>query len=454
MRPSRFLLPLVALFCLLSSVPYATGLTQKAANGPSVAITVEKISVVDLAQDHIELSFLLTFLTDMDVSVRQVTFDNVRLNNLPLYVAPVGERFSLKSSESKSLEDPLKVTLFFRDLESVTPLQSALQNRRVTLEGTAYLDGELPALVKLLLLGRRVRVPVSFRQDIPLNIPESGLLQSLAGRALSLAGASVNALSSLTEGLMRRTSAWRDELWKDYAPSLLLGYVHFALRGPKGERLEYEFTGTGYRISERQFVLCKGLVEPWKFDPDIAAAIKFDHFSLDTQSHDVWVWPSGAQIRSASGELNSSTGFHLLAADFKRAAEPSDENVGFYALQSRGRPRKVDIHKRDSASNLMLFEFRNPPALSAPLKRNTSDGKAWDRVAVFRFPGGINERQARADLVFAPAVRAGSLITLQTPVDSSGWGSPLVTQDGIIGLLQDKTSGVFLRDAFNALKLK
>src|SRR5438046_1841119 len=93
---------------------------------PAVRVTIDKVTVLDVAQDRLQLSFLLTFLTDVDVAVRQITFDKVRLNDVPLYVAPVAQKLSLKANQPQPLPEPLKLTLYFRDLDSVRPLQTAL----------------------------------------------------------------------------------------------------------------------------------------------------------------------------------------------------------------------------------------------------------------------------------------------------------------------------------------
>lgn len=421
---------------------------------PHVRAIVDKISVADVSQDRLQLSLLLTLLSDADASVKELTFDNVRLNETPLYLAPVSEKIALKANQPQQLPEPLKLTLFFRDLDSVRPLQTVIAEKRVRLEGSVYLDVELPALTKVLLLGKHVRVPVTFREDTKVNIPENKTLQSAATRVLDAAGIGLGALSFLTEEVMRRSSSWRDQLWKETAPALLLGYVRFTLRTKKGERQDFEYTGVGYRISNGQFILCKSLAEPWKFDPDIASAMKFRGFSLDPAGYDIWVWPLNAPVRDSGNGLEPSAAFRLTQSDFRRVEQPGDENSAFYALQPEGRPKKIDLHKRDSASNLVLFEFRNPPSFSGQTKRSVGDSKSWDRVAVFRFPGGVNDRQARADLVFVPASRNGSTITLETPLDSSAWGSPVVSQDGIVGFLQDKNTAVPLKDALDALKLK
>ena len=449
---TRWLLP-AALICGATATVRSAP-RQSTPGTPVVRVTIDKVSLADVAQDHLQLSFSLTLLADRDVAVRQIAFDNVRLNDVPLYVAPVEQRLSLKANEAQQIGAPLRLSLYFRDLDTVRPLQTLLLDKRVSADGTVYLDAELSPLVKLLLLGRRVRVPVTVHQEVQLNVPDNTLLQSIMPRALGAAELAVSALSSLKEGVLRRTSGWRDELWRDFAPSLLLTYVRFTVRTKSGERIPFEFTGTGYRISPNQFVVCKSLVEPWKFDPDVASALKFGGLSLDRSGYEMSVWPINARLRDDSNQLMNSTGFRLGQGDFRRIYQPSDANASFYALQPAGRPKKIALHKRDSTGNLVLFEFRNSPPFSGPIKKSSEDSKSWDRVAIFRFPGGINERQARADLVFVPASSSGAKITLGTPLDTSAIGSPVITQDGIIGLLQDHAAAVPLDEVFKTLKLK
>ncbi len=83
-RRFRIFLMVCAFTGVLTSAP-----RQARSGPPGVRVTVDKVSVLDVAQDRLQLSFLLTFVTDTDVSVREITFDKVRLNDVPLYVGPV-----------------------------------------------------------------------------------------------------------------------------------------------------------------------------------------------------------------------------------------------------------------------------------------------------------------------------------------------------------------------------
>lgn len=432
------------------------GLQAQGSEGvpPAIVVTIDKVNVVDVAQDHLQLGVSLTLNSATDVAVREITFEGVQLNGLPVYLAPIQERIELKSKQPLQIPDPLRVSLYFRDVDSVRPLQAMISDRRVRFEGTIYFEAEIPALVRVLLFGRRVRIPVRFQQDIPVNVPESALMQSVMLRALGAASSLMGGVGSVVESALSRTAAWRDQLWREVAPRLLFGYVKFALRDRDGRQTVLEFSGTGFRVSSNQFVFCKNLVEPWKFDPDIVAAIKHDGLSLIGAEYDLWVWPVNAIIRNSSNQLDPSSGFRLTKSDFQIVRQPNDTNRSLYALRPEGRPRKITIHKRDSSANLVLFQFRTPANALEDLKIIQAENTNWDRVAIFRFPGGIYDKQARADLIFLPASLADSRIKLSTPVDSSAWGSPVIIQGGILGFVQDETTAIPLKEAFQALRLK
>ena len=100
-------------------------------------------------------------------------------------------------------------------------------------------------------------------------------------------------------------------------------------------KVTFEENGVGFRISSTQFVLSKSLVEPWKFDPDLASAMRFDGVTLDSAAFDLFVWPANTPIRDG--------GFRL-GRDFKQVLAPPDDNAPFFALRPEGRPRAIALH--------------------------------------------------------------------------------------------------------------
>jgi len=69
---------------------------------------------------------------------------------------------------------------------------------------------------------------------------------------------------------------------------------------------------------------------------------------------------------------------------------------------------------------------------------------AWSRVAVFRLRLDPSTQMRSVEVLQLSARRDGKGIQLSDPVDSAVFGSPIVTADGVIGLVQDEQAGTFL----------
>ena len=69
---------------------------------------------------------------------------------------------------------------------------------------------------------------------------------------------------------------------------------------------------------------------------------------------------------------------------------------------------------------------------------------AWERVAVFRLHVDAATKKSSVDVLLLGARRDGQGIRLNEPVDAAVFGSPIVTPDGVIGLVQDEQTGAFL----------
>jgi hypothetical protein len=69
---------------------------------------------------------------------------------------------------------------------------------------------------------------------------------------------------------------------------------------------------------------------------------------------------------------------------------------------------------------------------------------AWDHVAVFRLREDAVTKQPSVEVLQLRARREGQGIRLSEPVDAAVSGSPIVTPDGVIGLVQDEQTGAFL----------
>ncbi|MEE8200773.1 MAG: hypothetical protein V3R29_06355 [Candidatus Acidoferrales bacterium] len=419
-------------------------------------VGVEKVAVAKVTTEQIELTLTLGLRAQKGLRLHQVTFEKLRVNELPFYVDPVLEELKLKEGEPAELA--LKLTLYYRDLDSLRPLRLLLSESRIRLEGTAYLDVKLGALHQVLTLSRRARVPVTLREELALEIPGGEPVRQAALQMRSSAAAALETAGEAVETGLTWTSRWRRELWENYAPRVLLAYLQFGLRGKEDRVVRFECFGAGFRIGPDQFILPKELVHPWKFDPEIAGVLKREGLRLDAESYDLWVWPANARMRDAEGELDPTSAFRLRAGQLRLVRTPEDDDIeSVWVPQPEGRPQKIKLHRRDSPANLALLEFTDPAAHlepASPEAEPAPEEAGWERLALFRFPGGVAAAEARPDLVLLPATTEEKRIRLGAGVDPSAWGTPLISPAGIVGVVQNETNGLILEEVLRALELE
>jgi hypothetical protein len=115
-------------------------------------------------------------------------------------------------------------------------------------------------------------------------------------------------------------------------------------------------------------------------------------------------------------------------------------------IGTNGKHGKMKVMRRASPTSMVLLTLHAPPAsptLSvASAAVTTLD--TWEHVAVFRLREDAATRKPSVEVLQLRARREGQGIRLSEPVDAAVFGSPIVTPDGVIGLVQDEQTGAFL----------
>jgi len=425
-----------------SMVPEESQGTLAAPAPPSVDAQLEKASMGDITRDHLSLALSLALLSKSDLTVRQITFENMRVNGVPFYTAPLTSRLQLQAGQKFELPQPLQLTVYFRDVDSLKPLSALAEQGKAHAEGTLYLDVELKAMQKLFLFTSRAHVPVSFSMDVPVEIPGGTLAKTAAIRGLAAAEVAFALAKGKAESALNMGLQWRRELSQNYEPAMLFARTHFMLSNQKGDQVAFACTGPGFRVSSSRFVLLKELVEPWKFDPEMADAIKDDHFKVAPGSYELSVWGAD-QLAGASGD--AAPAGRQSQGQISVLNKPADDEDTVLVPRAQGHPKKVQVHRRDSSANFVLLEFTGagPGGSTTGMRISTDDKQtSWDSVAVFRFPGGAERKQPRPDLIFVAASKESPKLHLAASVDASAWGAPLISPQGVIGVIQSETSAV------------
>jgi hypothetical protein len=79
------------------------------------------------------------------------------------------------------------------------------------------------------------------------------------------------------------------------------------------------------------------------------------------------------------------------------------------------------------------------PAPSSVLAQDS-----WDKVIVFRLHTGVISSEHSVEPLQIGATRDGNSIHLTQPIDDAVFGSPIITPDGVIGIVEAEQTGTFL----------
>ncbi len=410
---------------------------------PPVAVTVDDITLGDYSTERVQLNVALRVTAKKDLTIRKISFSGLRANALPLYAAPFKDEITLKAGKEFVLPKPLLVNVYFRDLESLQPLAKMLDDEKTHIAGAALVEVAVGGLARL-VVGSQARVPVTFQQEVPVTVPGGAFGKRAALLVIEGADAALQRVSVGAASAAKYFSDWRRELWEQYAPVLVLVRASYTLQGKSADDAAHvESVSVGWRVGN-QIVVPREAAAPWKFDA--LAAMRMKQEGARVRDADLWAWPEDALVAPDAA-------WKLSGGQLRASATGKEEEDAEFVPVAQGRPVKVAVQKRDASGNVAVFDVADtaaPPV--APKLEDRPVTNEWSSVAVFRFPegagtglqNGLQNKTAHPDLVFVSVKRDGDRLKLQSPVDSSALGSPLIAPEGIIGMVQSETEGVAL----------
>jgi hypothetical protein len=115
-------------------------------------------------------------------------------------------------------------------------------------------------------------------------------------------------------------------------------------------------------------------------------------------------------------------------------------------------PEKGKLDVRASSKNVaFLTSTETTPAV--PLGRTASGAlpARWDEVALLRFPR-LGSGTLTPEVIVTSAYLDHGRIRLEINVDSTVFGSPIIASNGIIGVVQDESSGIAWSEIAESVK--
>ncbi len=412
-------------------------LAQRDFQSPVAQISIARVDLADAASDHLLFNVSVDASADRNLRVHRICFEGMRLGGVPVYMGTIEGPIDLRARSSQPISS-IPLTVYYRDLDSLSPIIQAVSDGQLSVDGYARVEFELNLFQKIALRQWSGRSEVAIHDGVPLSLPggEFGKLAAIAGLRATDMGLHVagSALASLRQSQID----WTQDIGREYTAALILAETRYSLVTNDGRTLDLVQDGVGFRIPGQKFVLTAEMLNPWRYNPEVAGMLQNNQARLVSDRFELSVWPGNVPVEQRNGRTYSQGAFRVIGG---KEAEETIE------IPQPGGYDRVRVARRDSPRNFATFQFTNSqdashyPMPFAP--NNQLQNQEWDRVALFRFSD-----QVRPELVFVQAHRSGNRLVLDTPIDENAFGSPVLTPRGAIAMVQGERSGTMLTGLF------
>lgn len=402
------------------------------------------LSYQDINFDRLVLNLALSVKpVDRAATIRKIYFQDIRVDEIPVHIETFEEEFKLSKKEVVDLPAPLKCSIVFSDIGSVKPIQQIVQQDEIRITGQSFIEVKLNPLEKLALHTKRLVLPVTLNEEVPLQMFSGNpFLQMAAGKILdALADPTSGAAIALAREHLARVTEDRT-LTSRGRQSLYLIYCEFVVRNPRtGTAEKFSQSGTGFVVKpDGKLITVKRVIEPWKFDPQLALLLKREHLEVDAKSYQLAAWAAGATVLAADGQLDFRDALRTENQTLRVLRTASDRlETKDYQDADSGEKSTVTLHapgENDVALLQLVGSGFQPLTLADPAIKVGSDVK----TALFGFPFGLSQAQADPKLLWVKATSQGALITLEHALNPGESGAPLVTSEGKVLALCSGTS--------------
>ncbi len=406
-------------------------------------VTYKRVAYQDISTERLLLSVYVSLQpVDRDATVTKMYFQNVQVGGFPVRLQPFEQEFKLSKQQAVDLPSPLQCAVVYSDLDSVAPLRELIDKDKIRVTGESFLQVKLSAVQKIFMRSSTVVIPVKFSQEVPLEMfQDSPLLKMAASKVLDVISdptttAAVTLAKQHVEKFARERAV--SSLAHD---SVYLIYCEYVLRGANGASEKFTQIGTGFVVSADGKVLtAKRVIQPWKFDPQVAYLIARYHLELDPKGYKLAAWPAGAAIHLPGGDLNLQSGLSLEQQTLQIVKVADDKpDKTEYRDPDSGESAAVNVEgegENDSALLLLKGDKFKPLTLGESTEADTN-------AILVGYPYGLSQPAADPKQMDVTAAHQGGLLALDRPLDPGEAGAPLVNATGkVVGLAAGGKSGL------------
>ena len=336
------------------------------------------------------------------------------------------------------------MTVQLRDLTSVEPLRQMIEKELVHVQGHVVADVKLGFLEKLVMHTEHPRVSLPISEDVPVTIGSGPLEKTAALAVLTVVDFGFKS-GLVREGLSTLESPWEKDLEKQAKTNLMEVESSYLLKD-KDSSYPVNLDQLGFKLKSGVVIATSEVKEPWAYDTEFLGKIKAGEAKLVKNSGEILLFSPSS--RSSSGIADAYAWSHK---DFKlvERGEKSKETVITPSADSKDDKvdmTKVKMRQRNAVESLSVITFAGKAPSGgfdvAPATVTAQD--SWSKVAVYRLVSDSQTGKDSVDVMMLSARREGKSIHFDRPVDSSFFGSPVMTPEGVLGIVQDEETGAFL----------
>jgi hypothetical protein len=421
-------------FAGMSVLAAAGGLAQPGLQAPSVGdFQVKEINVTEIDTTHAKLVVDLNLIPSQSATLENLRLCSLHLNGLPVFALPLNQEIVIQKGVSTALP-PVYILVQFRDLHTTEPLRQMIDKQSVRIEGEVVADVRLTMMEKLALHTQHPSMEIALNQDVPVTLGGTAMERNMALTILGVIDNGLKAKSLVDKFIPSRKPQWIRDLEANGPANLFAVESSYTLKQAKAS---YPVTSVqlGFRIKPSQVVTTAEANAPWKYDAEFLEAVQSHTDKLVKNSLEIQLKP-----------LVQGDPLRLKAKDFTVDVRGTPEEKTLIA--ANGKHGKMKVMRRASPASMVLLTLHAPPASptssmsAAPAAVVAQD--PWEHVAVFRLRIDATTKKPLVEVLQLGARREGQGIRLSVPVDAAVFGSPIVTPDGVIGLVQDEQTGAYL----------
>jgi hypothetical protein len=416
----------------MSVLAAAGGMAQPAGQAATVGeFQVKEVNVVEIDTSHVKLAVDINLVAAQTAALENIRLCSLHLNGLPVFAAPLNQEMVLNKGVATALP-PVYVTILSRDLRTTEPLRRMIENQSVRIEGELVADVRLTLLEKLALHTLHPSVEIALNQEVPAAMG-TAMQRNVALTILKVIDSGLKAKSVVDKYIPgTQQPRWIRDLQASAQTNLFAVESSYTL-AQGGTSYPVASVQLGFRVQPSQIVTTAEAEAPWKYDAEFLSAVQSGAAKMVKHSLEMKLRPIG------QGDT-----LRLSGKDFtvKMRGTPEEDKL----ITVNGRHGKMKALRRVSPTSLAVLTLHAPPATPALAAASATvvAQDNWDRVAVFRLRVDAATKKPSVEVLQLGARREGQGIRLNVPVDTAVFGSPIVTPDGVIGLVQDEQTGAFL----------